>query len=108
MKSNDFWGIAYRPQEWSYKEYTFVCLKKRFGCFRRNMNINLMSHVILSSFILHNFCELKNETVIAQLVKAASKYDQEFQSAFATASFTVSNNDTGGKLTRSTLVKYFA
>ena len=67
-----------------------------------------MSHVVLSSFILHNFCELKNETVIAQLVKAVLKYDQEFQSAFATASFTVSNNDTGGKLTRSTLVKYFA
>ena len=49
-------------------EYAFGWLKARFGCLRREMNINLkeLPLVIHSCFILHNFCEIRQEW---QLIK---------------------------------------
>ena len=38
-------------------------LKRRFGCLRRPMDVNIkeLPHLIMSTFILHNFCEINNE-----------------------------------------------
>ena len=43
----------------------FGRLKVRFGCLRREMDINLKElHVVIHScFILHNFCEIRQEAV---------------------------------------------
>ena len=51
---------------------------------------------------------MRKETVNQQNVQAALKYDKEFQPVIVGRSFVVNNNETGGKLARSTLVKYFA
>ena len=43
----------------------FGRLKARFGCLRREMDMNLkeLLAVIHSCFILHNFCEIRQEAV---------------------------------------------
>ena len=43
----------------------FGRLKARFGCLRRELDINLkeLLAVIHSCFILHNFCEIRQEAV---------------------------------------------
>ena len=61
-------------------ECAFGRLKARFGCLRREMDINLkeLPNIINSCFVLNNFCGYK-----------------------------VSNNETGGKSIRQVYVKYF-
>ena len=61
-------------------ECTFGRLKARFGCLKRDMDINFndLTHVIHACFILHNFCEIRNESISQQEVKATIKYDREF------------------------------
>ena len=43
-------------------ENAFGRLKGRFGCLRRPMDVNIkkLPHLIMSIFILHNFCEINN------------------------------------------------
>ena len=62
-------------------ECAFGRLKARFGALRREMDICLtdLPDVIYSCFALHNFCELQNERVPDEHVKAALKYDRDFQ-----------------------------
>ena len=62
-------------------ECSFGMLKARFGSLRRDMDINLndLTHVIQACFILHNICEIRNESISQQEVEATMKYDKEFQ-----------------------------
>ena len=43
-------------------ENAFGRLKERFACLRRPMDVNIkeLPHLIMSIFILHNFCEINN------------------------------------------------
>ena len=70
-------------------------LKGRFGCLRRDMDINIkdLPHVIHACFILHNFCEMRKETVNQQNVQAVLKYDKEFQPVIGSRSFVINNNE---------------
>ena len=46
-------------------ENTFGRLKGRFGYLKRDkdIDINVLPQVIMACFVLHNFCEMKNEKV---------------------------------------------
>ena len=50
------------------KENGFGRLKGRFGCMKRAMDIdiNVLFQVIMASFVLHNYCEMKKEKVPEQ------------------------------------------
>ena len=63
--------------------------------------------VIHSCFILHNFCESKNESVNQHRVAAARKYDTEFQPSL-NKNHVVKNNESGGKKIRNIFKKYFS
>ena len=91
-------------------ECAFGRLKGRFGCLRREMDINLdeLPFVIHTCFILHNFCELRKEPINAQLIERAKKYDTEFQPPTGHTGYTVNNNELGGKKVRKTFLKYFS
>ena len=53
-------------------ECAFGRLKARFGCLRRDMDINLDDLAYIHScFILHNFCEIHKEPINPQYVTAA-------------------------------------
>ena len=54
-------------------ECAFWRMKVRFGCLRRDMDINLddLTYIIHSCFILHNFCEIHKEPINPQYVTAA-------------------------------------
>ena len=58
-------------------ECVFRCLKRKFGCLRRGMDINIedLPYIIHACFLLHNFCELHKEPVHQNLVEAVKKYD---------------------------------
>ncbi len=59
----------------------FGRLKARFASLRRPMDINLndLPHVIYACFVLHNYCEARNETVDEHCVLEAIQCDQEYQ-----------------------------
>ena len=73
------------------------------------MDISLEElHVVIHScFILHNFCESKNESVNQHRVAAARKYDTEFQPSL-NKNHVVNNNESGGKKIRNIFKKYFS
>ena len=58
-------------------EFFLGKLRARFGCLRRDMDINLndLIHVIHACFTLYNVCEIRNESISQQEVKATMKYD---------------------------------
>ena len=89
-------------------EFTFGRLKARFGCLRRDMDINLddWMYVILSCFILHNSFEIHQEPINPQYVTAALKYDSEFQPP-THGGYKINNNEGNGKKIRNIYVKYF-
>ena len=86
---------------------TFGRLKARFGCLRRKMDINLKQFavVIHSCFILHNFCETRQEAVNQNNVLFARNYDVEFQPETDTR-YEINNNEAGGKRIRNIFAKY--
>lgn len=90
-------------------ECAFGRLKARFGCLRRDVDINLaeLPYIIHACFILHNFCKLRKESVNEQKVQAAQKYDKEFQPP-SSGNVAVNNKETGGKKIRSIFVKYLS
>ena len=51
-------------------ECAFGRLKARFGSLKRAMDINLdeLPSVIYACFVLHNFCELNNESINEETV----------------------------------------
>ena len=60
-------------------ECAFGRLKVQFGCWRREMNLKELPAVIHLYFILHNFCEIRQEAVNQNDVLVARNYDVEFQ-----------------------------
>ena len=72
------------------------------------MDINLkeLPVVIYSRFILHNFCEIRQEAVNQNDVLVARNYDVDFQSERDTW-HEIYNNEAGGKRIRNIFVKYF-
>ena len=89
-------------------ECAFGRLKARFGCLRKEMDINLkdLPTVIHSCFILHNFCEIRQEAINQNDVLVARNYDVEFQPKTDTGC-EINNNEAGGKRIRNIFVKYF-
>ena len=89
-------------------ECAFGRLKARFDCLKREMDINLkeLPAVIHSCFILHNFCEIRQEAVNQNDVLVARNYDVEFQPETDTG-YKINNNEAGGKRIRNIFVKYF-
>ena len=87
-------------------ECAFGRLKARFGALRRPMDLDLdyLPVVIMSCFVLHNFCELQNEAVAQPNVDAAVRYEREFQPP--TQRRPTECNESEGRRIRSVLTKY--
>ena len=90
-------------------ECSFGRPKARFGVFKRAMDINMdeLPGVIYACFVLHNYCELKNEKIGEEKVASAINYDREFQPAVVTNNFTTDCNEGEGKKIRRILTRYF-
>ena len=90
-------------------ECAFGRLKARFACLKRAMDINLddLPFVIYSCFVLHNFCELNNESIGADKVRHAMQYDHDFQPPTAANRYISQANEAEGKRVRRVLTKYF-
>ena len=50
-------------------------------------------YIIYACFVLHNFCELKNERIGEEKVKAVIDYDKHFQPAVAPNNFSTDCNE---------------
>ena len=83
----------------------FGRLKARFGCLSREMDINLkdLPTVIHSCFILHNFCEIRQDAVNQNDVLVARNYDVEFQPETDTG-YKINNNEDGDKRSETSLL----
>lgn len=88
-------------------ECAFGRLKARFASLRRDMDINLddLPFVIYACFVLHNFCEVHNESVCDDQVHVAMEYEQRSQPQDPLSS--VHSNESEGKRARKVLTKYF-
>ena len=53
-------------------ECSFGTFKAKFVCLSRDMDIDFkdLTHVINACFILHNFCQITNESISQQEVEA--------------------------------------
>ena len=89
-------------------ECAFGRLKGRFGCLRRDMDIDMkyLPEVIYACFILHNYCEINNDVIANSRVEEAQRFDANFQPIPSTC-HGVNNNEAGGKEMRQIFVKYF-
>ena len=90
-------------------ECAFGRLKARFGCLRRAMDINLddLPYVMYACFVLHNYCELNNESINKETVRMTINYDREFQPPTIPNHYNTSSNKTEGKRIRRILINYF-
>ena len=77
-------------------ECSFGRLKARFACLKRAMDINIddLPFVIYSCFVLHNFCEMNNESISTDKVSDAIRYDRDFQPPQATNRYLTEANET--------------
>ena len=107
QEPGEFFGFRL-PSAWMVIECTFGRLKTRFGCLKREMDINIreLPNLITSCFFLNNFCEERKEQLNQKNIAIALNYDKEFQPP-TDSSYKVSNNETGGKAIRQVYVKYF-
>jgi len=89
-------------------ECAFGRLKARFGALKRAMDINIaeIASIVYSCFVLHNFCELHNETIGEDKVSSAIEYDRNFQPVETSSNYRTSCNDTEGKKVRRILTIY--
>ena len=89
-------------------ECAFGRLKGRFGCLRRDINIDMkyLPEVIYACFILHNYCEINNDVIANSRVEEAQRFDANFQPIPSTC-HGVNKNEAGGKKMRQSFVKYF-
>ena len=69
-----------------------------------DINLKKIPVVIHSCFILHNFCEIRQEAVNQNDVLVARNYDVEFQHETDTG-YEINNNEAGGKRIRNIFVK---
>lgn len=92
-------------------ECAFGRLKGRFGCLRRVMDVNIdeLPELILSCFILHNFCEMRHNPVPPADIEEAMRYDKLIQPSTlndTNTTGTLNVNHHEGKLARSIFMKY--
>ena len=116
MKEFPASGNTVQEQFFGYKlssarmtiECSFGRLKGRFGALRREMDINVQDlwKVIHTCFILHNFCEINNDTVAPEDVERAIKYDKEFQPT-ASPPERQQHTETHSKRIRQVFIQYF-
>ena len=66
----------------------------------------LLRH-IYACFVLHNFCESRNENVQDDLVRCTMEYEREFQPAMEPVRMTANKSEAEGKKIRNILMKYF-
>ena len=80
-------------------ECSFGRLKARFACLKRAMDINLdhLPFVVYACFVLHNFCEVNNESIGADKVRNAIQYDRYFQPPTAANRYRIVANEAEGK-----------
>ena len=83
-------------------ECAFGRLKARFGILRRPMDINLadLPNVIYACFVLHNFCEVNNDSINEEMIQSAISYDRQFQPHATPSGRIISSNETEGKKVR--------
>lgn len=89
-------------------ECAFGRLKARFSILKRALDINIeeLPFVVYACFVLHNFCEVNNESIGEELVAAAVNYDKEFQPPTVANSYRTDNNATEGKRVRRVLTNF--
>ena len=90
-------------------ECSFGRLEARFGCLRREMDVNMdhLPYVINACFILHNFCEIKKETLADESVIAAIRNDNESQPPILGNRYSLGNTDEkNAKKLRKIFMKY--
>ena len=89
-------------------ECAFGRLKARFGALKRAMDINIVDlpYVIYACFVLHNFCELNQESISDECVSSVINYERDFQPQPAANGGQVTN-DAEGKRVRRVLTEYF-
>ncbi|KAM3858860.1 putative nuclease HARBI1 [Diretmus argenteus] len=77
----EHYGMAHRKARAAVMEGSFGRLKARFAALRRPMDINMddLPFVIYACFVLHNYCEVNDESVDEQRVDAAIRYDRDSQ-----------------------------
>ena len=91
-------------------ECAFGRLKARFGCLKRAMDINSddLPFVIYACFVLHNYCELNNESINKETIRMTINYDHDFQPLSAPNRYTSSNETEGKRIRRiHVLTNYF-
>ena len=64
-------------------ECAFGRQKTRFGALRREVDIMItdLTSVIYASFVLHNYCELNNETLLKKRIEGTIRNERECQPA---------------------------
>ena len=64
-------------------ECAFGRLKARFGAFRREMDITItdLPSMIHACFVLQNYCELSNETLLNKRIEGATSNERKSQPA---------------------------
>ena len=115
MKEYANGGSTPREQYFGYRlcsarnviECAFGRLKARFGALKRSMDINMDDppFVIYSCFILHNFCEINQESLVDEVVSNSVEYDRSFQPQATERG--QGANDSEGKRVRRVLAEYF-
>ena len=110
-------GSSPQQQYFGYKlcsaryviECSFGRLKARFGALKRAMDINIreLLHVIYSCFVLHNYCEMNNESIGEDQVRQALNYDSIFQPPTISNRSLSHSNEMDGKRVRRILTSYF-
>ena len=90
-------------------ECAFGRLKGRFGALRRPIDIKLESvpYLIHACFILHNICELKNDSLNNNLVQMSQEAEKNLQPPCITQRNTYTSAELTGKNIRDISVKYF-
>ena len=61
-------------------------------------------HVIMTGFILHNFCEMRGESIGGEVVESLMKCDQEFQPP-TVGSYRAANNEIDGEKNKANICK---
>ena len=90
-------------------ECAFGRLKARFGALKREMDINIsdLPNVIYACFVLHNYCEMNNESLQKESIEEAVLYDQENQPSRQIPNVRQQSIEAESKKIRNTFVQYF-
>ena len=90
-------------------ECAFGRLKARWSILTRKMDLNLPSipTLVLACFVLHNFCEINNDHIDAELVKNQIERNRQDETMHKNIPDPVYSGDSGeGEMIRQTLTEY--